>query len=68
MKQISAAFRWGKPAIISTHRVNFVGSISPYNREKGLRELKKLINAILKKWSDVEFMGSERALQCMANK
>lgn len=65
MKQISAAFFWHKPAIISTHRVNFVGGISEKNREKGLKELKKLLKAIIREWPDVEFMVSAEALNHM---
>lgn len=62
MRQVAAAFRWGKPAIISTHRVNFVGAISPGNREKGLDELHRLLQAIVHQWPDVEFMNSADAL------
>lgn len=58
LKQISIAFAWYKPAVISTHRVNYVGSIKPENRYKGLRELKRLLTQILKKWPDVKFMTS----------
>lgn len=58
LKQIEAAFRWGKPAIISTHRVNFVGGIEPENREKGLSELKILLKEIKGKWPETEFMSS----------
>lgn len=58
MQQIKAAFRWRKPAIISTHRVNFVGGIEPSNREYGLRELRGLLVAILKRWPDAEFLSS----------
>jgi hypothetical protein len=58
LKEIETAFRWKKPAVISSHRVNYVGSISPENREKGLKELKRLLTQILKKWPDVEFMSS----------
>jgi hypothetical protein len=65
MRQIAAAFRWGKPANISTHRVNFVGGISPGNRAKGLTELNRLLKAIKKRWPDVEFMSSADALEIM---
>jgi len=65
IKQIAAAFRWGKPANISTHRVNFAGGIDPTNRAIGLIELKKLIKGILKRWPDVEFMSSGDALEHM---
>jgi len=58
LKQIEAAFRWGKPAIISTHRVNFIGGIEKGNREKGLTELKLLLTTILNKWPDAEFVSS----------
>jgi hypothetical protein len=62
LKQIEAAFRWGKPASISTHRVNFVGGISEANREKGLYELKKLLKAIIQNWPEVEFMSAGDSL------
>jgi len=58
LKEIEIAFRWHKPAVISTHRVNYVGSINLENREKGLKELKRLLTQVLKKWPDVEFMSS----------
>jgi hypothetical protein len=58
LKEIEIAFRWKKPAVISSHRVNYVGSIRPENREKGLTELKRLLTAVLKKWPDVEFISS----------
>jgi len=57
MKQIETAFRWRKPAIISSHRVNFCGHIDPKNREKGLTSLKLLLNKIVNRWPDVEFLG-----------
>lgn len=59
MKQIETAFNWNKPAIISSHRVNFCGHIDPKNREKGLAELKRLLQEIVKKWPDVEFMSAD---------
>lgn len=58
MAQIEAAFRWNKPAIISSHRVNFCGHIDPKNREKGLGDLKKLLKSIVDKWPEVEFVSS----------
>lgn len=58
LKEIEIAFRWNKPAVISSHRVNYVGSIRTENREKGLKELNRLLTQVLKKWPDVEFMSS----------
>lgn len=57
ISQIEAAFRWNKPALISSHRVNFCGHIDPKNREKGLGDLKGLLKAIVQKWPEVEFVS-----------
>lgn len=58
LSQIEAAFRWGKPAMISSHRVNFCGHIDPSNRQAGLAALKRLLQAIVRRWPDVEFLGA----------
>ncbi|MFN4083095.1 MAG: hypothetical protein ACK4K9_05630 [Bacteroidia bacterium] len=58
LKDLEIAFKWHKPAVISSHRVNYVGSIQPENREKGLQALKRFLNLALKKWPDLEFMSS----------
>ena len=68
MKQIERAFRWNKPAIISSHRVNFCGHIDPKNREKGLIALKNLLDEIVKKWPDVEFMSADELAETLKNK
>ena len=56
LNDMKIAFRCRKPAIITTHRVNFIGVHDVSNRDNGLRELNRLLKAILKKWPDVEFM------------
>lgn len=58
MKDINNAFFWGKPSVISIHRVNFVGSINQKNREQNLKLFSLLVDKITKKWPDVEFMSS----------
>ncbi len=58
LNQIQNSFIMGKPAIISTHRLNFMGSIEKCNRDKNLVLFKQLIGKILKKWPDVEFVTS----------
>ena len=60
---IEAAFRWGKPAMISSHRVNFCGHIDPANRKAGLAALKRLLDAILRRWPDAEFLGAGELAQ-----
>jgi hypothetical protein len=58
MKEIEIAFRWKKPAVISTHRVNYIGNLVENNRIKGLQSLKELLTKMLAKWPDIEFMTS----------
>jgi len=59
MMRIAIAFKWNKPAVISSHRVNYIGSIIERNRNEGLTQLKILIGQIIKKWPDVEFISSQ---------
>jgi hypothetical protein len=56
MNDIKIAFNCKKPAVINTHRVNYIGSLNLINRDNGLRQLEKLLSAILKNWPDVTFM------------
>ncbi len=55
---ISNSFSWNKPAIISSHRVNYIGALHENNRTSGLRKLKILLKSIIQKWPDVEFVTS----------
>lgn len=59
LSQIRNAFFWKKPAIISTHRVNYIGSIHSENRDNSLIQLRSLIQKIVKTWPEVEFMSSD---------
>ena len=56
LKGIENAFFWHKPAIITAHRLNFIGFIDPKNRQRNLKQLRDLLKTILKRWPDVEFM------------
>lgn len=58
LNMMNAAFRWGKPAIITTHRVNYMGGIDAGNRKRSLESLSNLLKQIKKNWPDVEFMSS----------
>lgn len=59
LRQIEAAFYWGKPANISSHRVNFCGHIQQGNRKNGLSQLQELLQKIVKRWPDVEFITTK---------
>lgn len=58
LKEISIAFRWNKPVIISSHRINFIGAIDVNNRIRNLKLFHDFLINIIKKWPDVEFMSS----------
>lgn len=56
--EIENAFKWKKPAVISSHRVNYVGFINQENADYGLKELDRLLFQVIQKWPEVEFMTS----------
>jgi len=66
LKEIGTAFKWKKPAIISTHRVNFIGTLDESNRANGLKMFDSLLSAIKQRWPLVEFMTTPE-LGCLMN-
>lgn len=60
MKGIDCAFTNKKPAIICTHRVNYIGTLNEQNRELNLKLLGELLTNILYKWPEAEFMSSDQ--------
>jgi len=60
LEDIKTAFRMNKPAIICSHRLNYIGFIDERNRDQNLKLLKSLLLQIIKKWPDVEFMTSDK--------
>ena len=60
LSDIKIAFRMRKPAVISTHRVNYIGALDERNRTKGLKLLDELLTAVKKHWPDVEFITSDQ--------
>jgi hypothetical protein len=59
LNNIATAFRWHKPAVISTHRVNYTGALFPANSENGLKKLNELLKTLLQKWPGAEFYTSD---------
>jgi len=68
LQKIEFAFRWGKPAVISMHRLNFIGSVFPENRKRNLEALKSLLNKAIEKWPDIEFLNSQQLGDLITNK
>lgn len=67
LARIQAAFLMKRPAVISTHRINYVGYIDPKNKESGLRQLGKLLKHIIKKWPDVRFITTDQLIDYIAH-
>lgn len=63
LARIEVAFKWGKPAVIDTHRVNYIGSLVEGNRKESLMLLDQLLAKIKSKWPDVQFMSSDELAQ-----
>lgn len=60
LSDIKIAFRMLKPAVISTHRVNYIGALDESNRVRGLHQLDQLLKKVVEEWPEVEFITSEQ--------
>lgn len=65
MLDIRSAFKRNKPAIIDSHRVNYIGGIFENNRINNLNALAKLISQILCDYPDAIFMSTEAFIDYM---
>ena len=65
MRNLEEAFAFGKPAMVSTHRVNYSGRLSETNRDQSLAALQELLKRMIAKWPDVEFLTSAELLRIM---
>jgi hypothetical protein len=63
IESIDIAFKWEKPAIIGTHRINFSGRLDAEQRDNNLKLLEQLLTKITRKWPDVKFTDSPSLLQ-----
>lgn len=52
-------------AVISSHRINYVGGIDINNRIKNLKLLDEFLSALLMKYPDVEFMSSDQLIDIL---
>ena len=68
LSDIRLAFQLKKPAVISSHRVNFVGRLSEKNQSSGLKTLETLLKQIVKRWPDVEFVSSSELGNLISSK
>lgn len=65
--QIQLAYKYGVPAIVSSHRINYTSRINIKNRDTGLKALNELLNWIIEEYNDVEFMSSSELGKLIEN-
>lgn len=58
--RVALAFKCHKPAVISSHRLNYIGTLDVDYRDKNLKQFKTLLTKITENWPDVEFMSSDQ--------
>jgi hypothetical protein len=60
LAQIQHAFLFRKPAVICSHRVNYIGFIDSSNRDRGLKGLQILLKRIKKEWPEARFISTDQ--------
>lgn len=60
LKRIDIAFKCKKPAIICSHRLNYIGFIDEQNRTQNLMLLSAILKEVVKRWPDVEFISTDQ--------
>jgi len=57
---IQRAFDNQQPAIIGSHRVNYIGGLDENNRTRNLAMLQSILAQVVKRWPEVEFVTSDQ--------
>ena len=63
LSQIDKSFDNNQPAIIGSHRINYIGRLNEKNRFKNLKMLKEILKKITKKHPDIEFISSSELIK-----
>jgi hypothetical protein len=58
LQGVEKAFKKNQPAIIGSHRINYIGSLDERNRAKNLEMLKTILQKIVSKYPNIEFVSS----------
>lgn len=58
-REIKRVIDGQQPAIVCSHRVNYVGGISEKNREQSLECLNQLLTAVLRQYPNIQFLSSD---------
>ena len=67
LSDMHIAFKMHKPAVIISHRINYVGYIDRSNRNRNLKMLNRVLSLALKRWTDIEFMTSDQLGKTIIN-
>lgn len=62
---IQQAFSNQQPAIIGSHRLNYIGGLDEKNRLDNLLQLQTILKKVVSRWPEVEFMTSADLLDIM---
>lgn len=68
LAQVSRAFKEKKIAVISSHRINYVGGLDESNRTDNLQRLSLLLSSVLELHPEVEFMSSADVARIITGK
>lgn len=63
MQRIEHAFSRNQPAVLGSHRINFIGSLEEKNRTENLKSLQTILKSVVTKWPDVVFMSSDELVR-----
>lgn len=65
LKGIEKAFANKQPAIIGSHRINFIGKLEESNRTQNLKTLKAILKQVVKRYPEVEFISSDKLVETL---
>ena len=65
IEAVAAAFAARTPAIVSSHRLNYIGNLDFENRDRGLLVLTRFIEEVQTRWPQVEFMSTDELGEIM---
>jgi len=66
VQSVKASFDACKPAIINSHRFNYIHSIDPENGENGLKGLDAILRKLIETEPEIEFLSSVELLDIMS--
>jgi hypothetical protein len=65
LREIKAAFFWGAPAVLCTHRINYCSHIDHRLPQLSLKLLRKLLSQVIERWPDVLFLTSSQLAELL---